>query len=536
MPSSPATGRSALPDEGESLDSSASRAEPSPSSSPLARRAFLESSAAALTGGVLATGMAPALAEAQRQRAPYSLLIERLGQRAEWKDLDLRLLRRITLGMTAADVTAVKAIGFDRYLEEQLNPDALDDSAAETRIRTRYPQFFFTQGELLAREDTYWQDVVGPANRAIVERAAFSRRQLKERMTEFWADHFNIANAPPRLVDYRDVIQRHALGNFGDMVRASMRSPAMLIYLDQVWSTKWGVNENYARELMELHTVGRDGGYTQQDVHEFARVLTGWTIDANRNFLYRADYHDFNAKTVMGMEFPARNPAGGTAGMDEAMQFAEYLIRHPSTARFIATKLLRWFIRPDPTPAQVTAVAAAYASTGGDIKAMLRVVLTRNQLANAPAKLKRPFHYYVSALRTTSVTVDPWSNWGGSEGVGGALWDLNHQHFQWQTPDGYPDRAEYWAGLMVNRWNAMSSILGNWGQPGQYPRFTAVPWMGTTTATGVVAAINRRMFGGEMTTALATELTNWLQPAPTNQQRVQQAVYYATCSPEFQYY
>ena len=512
---------------------------PAPIVPPESRRAFLGRGAAAVAASALtgsdASAAAPREAQAQ-SRAPYGALIERLGQRAEWKDLDLRLLRRITMGMTGADVTAIKALGFDRYLEEQLNPGTIDDSAADTRIRSRYPQFYYTQAELLARDSTYWQDVVGPANRAIVERAAFSRRQLQERMTEFWSDHFNIAQATPRLVDYRDVVQQHALGNFGDMVRASMRSPAMLLYLDQVWSTKWGVNENYARELMELHTVGWNGGYTQTDVHEFARVLTGWTIDNNRNFLYRADYHDFNAKTVMGMTFPARTPAGGTAGMDEAMNFAEYLIAHPATARFIATKLLKWFLRPDPSAAQVNAVAAAYTSTHGDIKAMLRVILTPNNLANAPAKLKRPFHYYVSALRATGVSVDPWTDWSNWEGIGGALWDLAHQTFQWLTPDGYPDRAEYWAGLMVNRWNAVSSIVGNWGQLGQYPRFTASTFMATPTAAGIVAEINRRMFGGEMTATLAAELTKWLQVNPASQSRVQSAVYYAACSPEFQYY
>jgi len=498
------------------------------------RRAFLGTLG---TAAAATPFLAPSAAQAQqRSRAPYGTLIERLGQRAEWKDLDLRLLRRISLGMTADDVTRLKAMGYDRYLEEQLNPDALDDSACENRIRTRYPQFHYTQAELLARDATYWDEVVAPANRAIVERATFSRRQLKERMTEFWTDHFNIANSPPRLVDYRDVIQRHAMGNFGDMVRASMRSPAMLIYLDQVWSTKWGINENYARELLELHTVGWDGGYTQQDVREFARVLTGWTIDNQRNFLYRPDYHDFNAKTVMGVEIPARNPAGGTAGMEEAIGIGEFLIHHPATARFIATKLLRWFLRPDPTAAQVSAVAAAYTATGGDIKAMLRVVLSRNNLANSPAKLKRPYHYYVSALRTLGATVDPWSNWTTWEGVGGALWDLAHQNFQWQTPDGYPDRAEYWAGLMVNRWNAISSIVGNWGQVGQYPRVALAPFMAVPTTAGVLSEINRRLFGGEMSAALAAELTAWLQQGSLSNSRVQGALYYAACAPEFQYY
>jgi uncharacterized protein (DUF1800 family) len=501
------------------------------------RRAFLGRGVSAAAATALATtALAPGEAEAQQGgRAPYGALIERLGQRAEWKDLDLRLLRRVTLGMTAGDVTAVKSLGFDRYLEEQLNAEAIDDSACEQRIATRYPQFAYSQATLLARDAVYWQEVAAPVHRAIVERAAFSRRQLKERMTEFWTDHFNIANSPPRLVDYRDVVQRHALGNFGDMVRASMRSPAMLIYLDQVWSTKYGINENYARELLELHTVGVNGGYTQQDVRDFARVLTGWTIDANRNFQYRADYHDFGAKTVMGMSFPARPQASGTAGMDEGIDAAEFLLRHPSTAQYLATKLLRWFIRPDPTPLQVERVVTAYHATNGDIKAMLRAVLTRNNLANAPAKLKRPFHYYVSAVRATGVTIDPWSDWSTWEAVGGGLWDLAHQLFAWQTPDGYPDQAEYWAGLMVNRWNAMSGLVGNWGQPGQYPRFTPSAFTAGSTPAAIVADINRRMFGGEMTARLAAELTAWLARGVSST-RIRETVYFACCAPEFQYY
>lgn len=501
------------------------------------RRAFLGRGVSAAAATALAsTALAPAVGEAQQGgRAPYGALIERLGQRAEWKDLDLRLVRRITLGMTAADVAAVKALGFDRYLEEQLDAGTIDDSACEARIATRYPQFAYSQATLLAKDAVYWQEVAAPLFRAIVERAAFSRRQLKERMTEFWCDHFNIANSPPRIVDYRDVIQRHALGNFGDMVRASMRSPAMLIYLDQVWSTKYGINENYARELLELHTVGVTGPYTQADVRDFARVLTGWTIDANRNFQYRADYHDFGAKTVMGMHFPARPQASGTAGMDEGIDMAEFLIRHPATARYIATKLLRWFIRPDPSTAQVDRVAQAYLTSNGDIRTMLRAVLTRNNLANAPAKLKRPFHYYVSAVRATGVVIDPWSDWTTWEAVGGQLWDLAHQLFAWQTPDGYPDRAEYWAGLMVNRWNAMSGLVGNWGQAGQYPRFTPSAFSASSSAAGVVADINRKLFGGEMTAGLASELTAWLARGVTAN-RIREAVYYACCSPEFQYY
>lgn len=497
------------------------------------RRAFL-----GLGAGLTATAVLARAAEAQRptRRADIGSLTERLGQRLEWRSTELRLLRRISMGMTAATAGRVRSIGFARFLEEQLNPPAIDDSACDQRITTRYPQFYLTQAQLLAKDDVFWQEVAAPVMRAIIERACFSERLLEQRMIEFWSDHFNIAIAAPRVVDYRDVVMQHALGKYGDMVRASMRSPAMLLYLDQVWSTKYGVNENYARELMELHTVGWDGGYSQQDVHDLARVLTGWTIDNQRRFTYRADYHDFGAKRVMGQVFPARPEAGGTAGMDEAIAFGEYLIHHPATAKFICTKLLRWFIRPDPLPAQVNAAVQAFTTTDGDIKAVLRAILTENNLATAPAKLKRPFHYYASIVRATGATIDAWSDWTTWEGVVGHHWDNAHAPLTWQTPDGFPDRAEYWAGLMVNRWNAAASILYNWGTTGRYPRFAPATFMATPTTTGVIAEIDRRLFGGEMTAALRTELQAFLGTSTPSQGRVQDAVFLAACAPEFQYY
>ncbi len=501
---------------------------------PSPRRTFL-----GLGAGLAASAVLARAAEAQRptRRADIGTLTDRLGQRLEWRSTELRLLRRISMGVTAATADRVRNIGFTRFLEEQLDPASIDDSACQQRISTNYPQFAYSQATLLAKDSVFWQEVASPVMRSIVERACFSERLLEQRMIEFWSDHFNIQLSAPRVVDYRDVIMANALGKFGDLVRASMRSPAMLIYLDQVWSTKYGVNENYARELLELHTVGWDGGYTQQDVHDFARVLTGWTIDNQRRFTYNAGYHDFGAKRVMGQVFPARTEAGGTAGMDEAINFAEYLIHHPATARFICTKLLRWFIRPDPTAAQISAAVAAFTSTDGDIKAVLRAILTESNLASAPAKLKRPFHYYASIVRATGATIDPWTDWTTWEGVVGHHWDNAHAPLTWATPDGFPDRAEYWAGLMVNRWNAATSILYNWGVPGRYPRFTPAPFMATATPTAVINEINRRMFAGEMTMALRTELQSTFGSATTlSSSHVQNAVHLAACSPDFQYY
>lgn len=499
------------------------------------RRAFLGLGA----GAVAATTLLSRRAQGQRptRRASITAASDRLGQRAEWKSVDLRLVRRISMGLTSTEVDRVRSIGFTRYLEEQLDPAGLDDSACDARITGNYPEYFYSQATLLAKDSIFWNRVSGPVQRAIVERACFSRRQLEQRMIEFWSDHFNIPLAPARVVDYRDVVAANALGKYGDLVRGSMRSPAMLMYLDQVYSTKYGVNENYARELMELHTLGVNGGYTQTDVHELARVLTGWTIDSQRNYLYNAGYHDFGAKTVMGRTFPARSPAGGTAGMDEALTFGDFLIHHPSTARTIATKLLKWFIRPDPTPTQVAAVVATFNATDGDIKAMLRTILTPANLQKAPAKLKRPFHYYTSVVRGTGATIDPWTDWAQWEGVVGHLYDNAHGPLTYQTPDGFPDRAEYWAGLMVNRWNAVSSIISNWGVAGRYPRFSATQFAPDTSVTGVINEIDRRMMGGEMTAALRAELKKYLGSlSVVSPAQITNTVYLASTSPEFQYY
>jgi uncharacterized protein (DUF1800 family) len=498
------------------------------------RRAFLQTSIASVGAASAASALSPEQLWGQQRRAQYSQLIERIGQRAEWRDIDLRLVRRTTLGMTSGDVARVKAIGFSGYLEEQLAAERLDDAQTDARL-ARYPEYQYSRAEFLRLEqtDNFWP-VTPMLQRAIIERAAFSRRQLKERMIEFWTDHFYINFTPARIIDYREVVIPHALGNFHDMVRASMRSTAMLQYLDQVWSTKYGVNENYARELLELHTCSPSIGYTQQDVHDFARILTGWTVDNGWNFQYRADLHDFGAKRVLGMTFPARAEAGGLAGIEEATRVVDFLLEHPNTARFIATKLLKWFVRPDPSAAQISAVASVYSSTKGDIKSMLRAVLTPNNLANAPAKLKRPYHLLLSAIRSTGVRLDPYTRNLGWEATAGTLSGMGHGIFGWQTPDGYPDSPEYWSGMMVDRWNAMHAILGWERDAGRYPTFDPSIWESATPSV-LVEQIATRMFAGEMSTLLREQLLACVTEQRVSD-RARAGVFYALCSPEFQFY
>lgn len=509
------------------------------------RRQWLRGSATAIGAAALApTALAQeAGAQPPNRKGLIGGLINQLGQQSTWRSPELRLVRRITMGMTEAEVARVQAIGYDAYLEEQLNPSRIDDNAMDARVQATYSQLLgYTPKQLLDFDERgvgYFEAHL-PMRMLVSERALFSRRQLQERLFEFWADHVYVPvwgyrNLP--IIHLERHVRPHVLSTVGAIIRASMRSTAMLGYLDQVWSTRFGINENYARELMELHTVGWDGGYTQADVVGLARVLTGWSMDANGNFEYKAGNHDFGAKQVFGMSFSARPQAfTGTSGMDEGMAFAEMLITHPQTKRFIATKLLRWFVTPTPTPAQIQGVINAYGAEG-DIKAMLRVVLSRPNLAKAPAKLKRPFHYGISALRATGATVNAVADLRRDFiSLVYPINDMGHSFGNWPTPDAYPDRAEFWAGLIVDRWNAVNNHLVQVDStaPGRAVLDLAA-FAADGTSDGVIAVINRRLFGGEMSPELAGELRYALRNGVTNA-RVLTAVRLAVCAPEFQFY
>ncbi|MBM4195411.1 MAG: DUF1800 domain-containing protein, partial [Gemmatimonadetes bacterium] len=268
---------------------------------------------------------------------------------AEWTDPILRLVRRATMGLRASDVAAARSMGYQQWLQNQLDYKRLNTADVETQANTLWP--ILTQ-----TGDTLFQVNQGTVQTSLqaawVYRAALSPAQLYERMVEFWSDHFNIEIGKVgylKVIDDRDVIRKHALGKFRDLLFASAKSPAMLGYLDQNLSRVGAPNQNYARELLELHTVGVDGGYSQEDVAELSRVLTGWTLQGRGNFTFNPAIHDWGAKTVMGMTIPAGSASLGAAGIQEGEQVIDMLVNHPNTATYIATKLLKWFITPEPS-------------------------------------------------------------------------------------------------------------------------------------------------------------------------------------------
>jgi Protein of unknown function (DUF1800) len=441
-------------------------------------------------------------------------------------DVLLRLVARVTNGITTEELGLADAMGFRRYLEYHLDAGAIHDSAVESFVAATWPDlsldgtglYQLNQGQLL-RELT----------EAMLYRAAFSKRQLYERMVHFWSDHFNIYYSKVnylKLIDDRDVIRKHALGTFPDLLRASAHSPAMLEYLDNTRSRGKSPNQNYARELMELHTLGVDGGYTQTDVEEVTKALTGWTIAGRGQFRFDPAGHDFTAKTVLGVTIPASAP--GDAGVQDGEMVLDILIGHPSTARFIATKMSRWLLQYEPTQAIVDDVAATYTRTGGDIPSMIRTILTPANLLAAPPKYKQPVQLVLSTLRATAPTVT-----GLVAIANNQMRTIGQPLFQWEEPDGYPDNVDWWAGGVLQRWNFCSYLTGL-SRGEVIVDVSAL--MQVNTPSAIAGSINQRAFAGQITLALQQRVTDYLAGATINETRVREAFALALSSSEFQWY
>ncbi len=444
-----------------------------------------------------------------------------------WGSTEIRLARRITMGLTTEEAYLARSMGFSGYLDYQLNPSAINDKAAETFVAATYTQLVMDGTALAALNSG---TVESQLREATLFRAAFSKRQLFERMVEFWTDHFNIDMQKVgylKTLDDREVIRKYALSNFPDLLKASAHSAAMLVYLDNNTSRYPKVNQNYARELMELHTLGVDGGYTQTDVDEVARCLSGWTIQGRGNFFFDPNGHDYGAKTFLGQTIPAA-PGTGAAGVADGDKVLDFLVKHPSTAKFISTKMSRWLLRYDPPADLVTSVAAVYTQTNGDIPAMIRAILTPANVQAAPPKHKRPYHFVISALRAVNPTVKSLAAISGSR-----LQLVGQQPFTWDTPDGFPDNVQYWAGSVMARWNFGDYLTGLTSGD---VIVDVAPFQTVNTPDGITASINNALFGGEMPPKARDRIRSYLAASAITTTRVREAVALGINSTTFQWY
>jgi uncharacterized protein (DUF1800 family) len=516
----------------------------------------------------------------------------------------IHVLNRLGFGARPGDVERVKAMGLNKYIEQQLSPEKLNDAVADAKVKdlstlsmttaelyAKYPQpgllirqlerrgelpaelqeaqknrtknagaALTAKGENSAKTDAnapdpnaaatrnspeyrralreYYQQnglqlparIVTELQTSRILRAVYSERQLQEVMVDFWTNHFNVfaGKGADRwlLVSYdRDTIRPNALGKFSNLLQATAQSPAMLFYLDNFQSVspnaqlgsrpgqrqraaqrgglfglldgrqnrqpsadqpqptanaqrqRRGINENYARELMELHTLGVDGGYTQKDVQEVARCFTGWTIFAPRGggaaaqamtegpradmlhenagrFFFNQRAHDDGEKVVLGHKIPA----GG--GFKDGLMVLDILAHSPATAKFVATKLVRHFVSDDAPPALVDRVAVTFSKSDGDIRETLRAIFLSPEF-NSPAayraKVKRPFELAISAIRTL-----------GADTTGGPqlhqwIARMGEPLYGFQTPNGYSDTSEAWVntGGLLERLNFGLTLASN---------------------------------------------------------------------------
>ncbi len=475
---------------------------------------------------LLGLGALGAAAKAEAQvRTP------RRSRPAAVPSADMRLLHRATYGPTNDDITWMAALGYEGYLEWQLNHDVLGDPEAEARVAalTTVPLAPFSLYQADAAQ------VQRELAEATIIRRTFTNRQLFERMVEFWADHFttNIGQVSIlKNLEDRDVYRLNALGTFPQMLNASASSPAMLVYLNNTQSDgRPGrtPNQNYARELMELHTLGVNGGYTQTDVVEVARCFTGWRARGNTGtptagqFFYDPTRHDDGSKLVLGV------PIAAGGGFNDGLNVLMILANHPSTARFVSTKLLRWLLTYDPSPALVTDVAGEFTRTGGNIKALVRRILSYENVLWAPLLFKRPAHLIISALRVMRPNITSFATIRGTyiNGSGNAP-------FQWGPPDGYPHTFEYWGGLPLPRWNYAFNLANN-SVSGATVDLSGLLF-GAITAAQIADRIEQIVFAGEMPPADKAALITYLRPDPPPTSRIRDAFGLALSSPAFQWY
>ncbi|HMI44615.1 MAG TPA: DUF1800 domain-containing protein [Gemmatimonadaceae bacterium] len=484
-------------------------------------------------------GVAPIGASAQTTGAknPAKSVIARSDVRELPADQQIiQALNRLTFGSRPGDALKVRAIGLDKWIDQQLHPEKIDDSAID-RFVAGYPAINRDQDDLLAqytqqqrerrevkreRADSSMtaadsmalrkqiqqrgnltRQVVTQLQSSRVARAVGSERQLQEVMTDFWENHFNIyaqkgGPEPYYLRDFdQNVVRPRALGKFRDLLEAVAQSPAMLFYLDNARSMadstrptlnargisggvrpmrrgglgtmrgamrtaeqmqrqqqqqqrpRQGLNENYGRELLELHTLGVDGGYTQQDVINVARAFTGWTIKPpaqGGGFVFRPQVHDAGEKIVLGHKLAAGR------GMEDAEDVLDILAKSPATARYISFKLARRFVSDSPSKALVDHASQVYLRTDGDIREVLRAIITSPEFFSQQAfrsKVKSPFEVVVSAMRALNAQPD------STPRSAQVIAFLGQPIFGHQAPNGWPETGESWmnTGAILNRIN-----------------------------------------------------------------------------------
>lgn len=480
------------------------------------------------------------------------------------RDSARHVLQRLAWGPRPGEIDRVASEGVDRWIAAQLAVSTIDDpnrrQVDERRVSLTIPtadllDIYAARRRAAAKGDTAraalragapdrptdLREVLIDYASLTLDRQAMSEHQLAEVLADFWSNHFNVfLNKGQDRVLLRDHIEQairpHAMDRFEDLLVATATSPAMLFYLDNAHSVAArpargarqarGINENYARELLELHTLGVDGGYSQADVIAVARVLTGWGIDPRTGrFRFTAAAHDRGAKTVLGVSFPA---GGGEA---EGHRLLHVLATHPSTIRHISTKLCARFVSDDPAPGCVAAATRAWQASGGEIREVLRAIVRSDAFwaeAVHSTKVKSPHEFLVSALR--ALDADP----AHAPRLVAMLGDLGQPLFQQSAPTGWPERATDWvsSSALLARMNCALALVGGTVR-GVRPTLLSTADLPDEPAA-LVDRLDQEILGGTMSPTTRRTIHERLLAATDPAAARQTAVGLVLGSPEFQ--
>ncbi|MET7392157.1 DUF1800 domain-containing protein [Dactylosporangium sp. NPDC005572] len=414
------------------------------------------------------------------------------------RDPVLHLLRRCTFGPTLADVAAVKQVGIDAWLDQQLDPGNVPDPVGDAVLKVTPTVTMTTQQIRTTVKDNDGQ-AMQELCRAAIARQIWSSRQLFEVMVDFWNNHLNITSPFDGGWDTRvpydvNVIRKNALGKFSDMLIASARDPAMMRYLDNTSSDKRNVNENYGRELLELHTVGIDGGYNEKDVRNSAYLMTGRTATRDGTFRYEQGRHWTGAVKVLGFQHANKSAKDGLAVGDAYLM---YLATHPSTARYIARKLAVRFVCDTPPQALVDRLAKTYQESGTAIIPVLKVLFRSLEFWIASGlKTRRPLENFVASARVVGTQPGPDMK-KALDDLYNFTRKLGQPPLGWEPPDGYPDVATAWSSAagMLETWNSHRAFVqGQWKGLSNPKADTLVTQPAATMATYLDVLCNRLIF------------------------------------------
>jgi hypothetical protein len=417
------------------------------------------------------------------------------------------VLSRLAFGPTRASRASIAAHGITAWYRGQVAAGTTYAGyAGHSRVAAEGPLLKQTPWDvrqyLKANGNEYGWDAMDQLTRVTLGLQTWSGAQLYETLVDFFSNHLNVANHNgdvwnTRHAYDRDVIRGHAMGSFTDMLLASARSPAMLRYLNLAESTKYAVNENYGRELLELHTVGLV--YSEDDVKNAAKLLTGRTVDQYSNYTYRAGRHYVGPIRVLGFTHANSSTADGEAGGDALLR---YLAGHPATAQRLARKICQRYVSDRPSSALVSAVAKSYLANGTKILPMMATILQSTEFwQSRGAKVRRPTENLVATIRIVGNPVSDMAK--ALQTLHWMSADLGHVPLDWPSPDGYPDVATSWrsSSTLLSLWQQHLGFADDWWDG--FATFDKRTLYGRTPATSgeAITLLTKRLTG--MTFALA---------------------------------